>query len=305
MKAVGRLQNFLALSLGQALTVELMQKLAGRVIPDYDLHRQSGFPPQIPIPQRDAAQVIARDMVRKGQLLRFAEVLIEVERNGIMGRPLALRFLPRLIDEIQSLGFVFKAEYGQFVEGGQGARTRGWGVLQEGATYEFSFLRMDIAGSTELVRKYPRSEVLRAYGDMKKLLSGIVERRDGRIWHWEGDGGIAAFLFGAKNVQAVLAGMEMLMELFMYNLLHCSFAGDLHVRLAVHTGPCQFLANFKEIRSDTLHRLEALEGRYAAPDSLILSPGVHSDLGSKLACFFKPVASAERDRLYQYCMGWE
>ncbi len=305
MKAVGRLQNFLAQSLGQSLTVELMQKLAGRVISNYDLHHQSGFPPQIPIPQRDAAQVIARDMLRKGQLLRFTEVLIEVERNGIMGRSVALRFLPRLIDEIEGLGFVFKEEYGQFVEGGEGARTRGWGVLQEGSTYEFSFLRMDIAGNTELVRKYPRTEVLRAYGDMRKLLSAIVERRDGRIWLWEGDGGIAAFLFGAKNVQAVLAGMEMLLELFMYNLLRCTFAGDLHVRLAVHTGPCQFLDNFKEIRSDTLHRLETLEGRYAATDSLILSPGVYSDLGSKLARFFNPVASADRERLYQYNMGWE
>jgi class 3 adenylate cyclase len=305
LKSVGRLQNFLAQSLGQSLTVELMEKLAERVIPGYDLHRQSGFPQQIPIPQRDAAQVIARDMVRRGLVLRFAEVLIEVEHNGIMGRAVAMRFLPRLIDELESLGFVYKEEYGQFVEGGKDGRTRGWGVLQEGSTYEFSFLRLDVAGNSELVRKYPKSEILRAYGDLRKRLSAIVERRDGRIWHWEGDGGIAAFLFGAKNVQAALAGMEMLLELFMYNLLRCTFAGDLHVRLAVHTGPCQFLGNFKEIRSDTLHRLEALEGRHAAPDSLILSPGVYSDLGSKLACFFNPVASAGRQTLYQYSLGWE
>jgi len=140
---------------------------------------------------------------------------------------------------------------------------------------------------------------------LRKLLSAIVERRDGRIWHWEGDGGIAAFLFGAKNVQASLAGMEMLLELFMYNLLHSAFAADLHVRLAVHTGPCQFLGNFKEIRSDTLRRLETLESRYAATDSLILSPGVYSDLGTKLESFFRPVAAADRQMLYQYSLSWE
>jgi class 3 adenylate cyclase len=305
MKAVGRLQNFLAQCLAQSLTVELMERLAERIIPDYDLHRQSGFPRQIPIPQRDAAQVLARDMVRRGHVRRFVEVLIEVERDGIMGRSVSMRSLPRLIDEIESLGFVYKEEYGQFVEGGKGARTRGWGVLQEGSTYEFSFLRMDIAGNTELVRKYPKSEVLRAYADLRRLLSAIVERRDGRIWHWEGDGGIAAFLFGAKNVQAALAGMEMLLEMFMYNLLRCTFAGDLHVRLAVHTGPCQFLGNFKDIRSDTLRRLETLEGQHAAPDSLILSPGVYSDLGTKLERFFHPVAAADRQALYQYSLGWE
>jgi class 3 adenylate cyclase len=305
VKVSGRLQNFLAQSLAQSLTVELMEKLAGRVIPDYDLHRQSGFPPQIPIPQRDAAQLIARDVVRLGQLRRFTEALIEVERDGLMGRSVTMRFLPRLIDEIESLGFVFKQEYGQFVEGGEGARTKGWGVLQEGSTYEFSFLRMDIAGNSKLVRKYPKSEVLRAFADLRRLLSAIVERRDGRIWHWEGDGGIGAFLFGTKNVQAALAGMEMLLELFMYNLTQCSLAGDLHVRLAVHTGPCQFLTNYKDIRSDTLRRLETLEGQYAAPDSLILSPGVYSDLGTKLEWFFRPVAATDRHTLYQYSLGWE
>jgi len=303
VKVPGRLQNFLTQALGQSLTVELMEKLAGRVIPNYDLHRQTGFPPQIPVPQRDAAQVIVRDMARQGQLLRFTEVLIEVERDGIMGRSVAVRFLPRLISEIGALGFVYKEEYGQFVEGGEKGRTRGWGVLQEGWTYEFSFLRMDIAGNSRLVRKYPKAEVLKAYADLRELLAGIVERRDGRIWHWEGDGGIAAFLFGAKNVQAVLAGMEMLLEMFMYNLFRCTFSGDLHVRLAVHTGPCAFLGNFKEIRSDTLRRLETLESRCAAPDSLIVSPGVYSDMGTKLETFFRPVS--EHNSLYQYTLGWE
>ena len=305
VKIGAHLQTFLVRSLAQSLTTELMEQLAGRILPDYDLHRQSGFPPQLPIPQRDAAQLIVRDMVRKGQLRRFVEALIEVERNGIMGRAVAMRFLPRVIDEIESLGFIYKEEYGQFVEGGKGAKTRGWGVLQEGSTYEFSFLRMDIAGNTKLVRKYPKAEVLRAYADLRGLLAGIVEARDGRIWHWEGDGGIAAFLFGAKNVQAVLSGMEMLLELFMYNLFRCTFAGDLHIRLAVHTGPCQYLANFKEIRSDTLRRLETMEGRFAATDSLILSPGVFSDMGTKLERFFRPVEASERSTLHQYSLGWE
>jgi hypothetical protein len=305
VKIGAHLQTFLVRSLAQSLTTELMEQLAGRILPDYDLHRQSGFPPQLPIPQRDAAQLIVRDMVRKGQLRRFVEALIEVERNGVMGRAVTMRFLPRVIDEIESLGFIYKEEYGQFVEGGKGAKTRGWGVLQEGSTYEFSFLRMDIAGNTQLVRKYPKAEVLRAYADLRGLLAAIAERRDGRIWHWEGDGGIAAFLFGTKNVQAVLSGMEMLLELFMYNLFRCTFAGALHVRLAVHTGPCQFLANFKEIRSDTLRRLETMEGRFAATDSLILSPGVFSDMGTKLESFFRPVEASERSTLYQYSLGWE
>jgi hypothetical protein len=38
-----------------------------------------------------------------------------------------------------------------------------------------------------------------------------VYRRNGRVWRWEGDGGVLAFLFGDKNVQAALAGIAELL----------------------------------------------------------------------------------------------
>jgi len=303
LRVGARLQNYLLQARAQAMPVELMERLAARTIPDYDLYRQSGFPPNIPIPQRDAARQVVDDIVRLGHLHRFAETLIEVDRNGIMGRAVSIRQLPRILTELEAMGFVFKHEYGQFVEGKR--RTRGWGVLQEGQIYEFSFLRMDIAGNTQLVRKYPKTEVLKVYADLRGLFAAIVERREGRLWHWEGDGGVAAFFFGAKNVQACLSGMELLLELFMYNLLRKPLGGDLHVRLAVHTGPCPFQDDFKQIRSDTLRRLEVIESQLAAKDSLMISPGVHSDLGSKLAFFFQPVGAAKRHALYQYRLEWE
>jgi hypothetical protein len=305
VKVSARLSNYLVQALAQSMTVDLMEQLAIRVLPDYDLHRRSGFPPNIPIPQRDAALQVVSDIVRHGQLRRFAEVLIDVDRNGVMGRTVSIHPLSKIILEIEKLGFVFKEEYGLFMEGVPALRTKSWGVLREGQVYEFSFLRMDIAGNSRLVRKYPKPEVLKAYGDLRSQFAGIVERREGRLWQWEGDGGIAAFYFGAKNVQAALAGMETLLELFMYNLLHRPFSGDLHLRLAVHTGPCTYLKSFEEIRSDTLRRLELIESQFAATDSLMISPGVYSDMGTKLESFFRPVQISKRNFLYQYRLEWE
>jgi hypothetical protein len=232
-------------------------------------------------------------------------VLIDVDRNGIMGRGMSIRLLPKIIAEIEKSGLVYREEYGLFMESVPALRTKSWGVLQEGKVYEFSFLRIDIADSTWLVRKYSKPEVLKAYGDLRSLFGGIVERREGRVWRWEGDGGIAAFYFGAKNVQATLAGMEMLLELCLYNLSHHPFAGNLHLRLAVHTGPCTYLDHFEEIRSDTLRRLELIESQFTAADSLTISPGVYSDMGTKLESFFRPVQIGKRNFLYQYRLGWE
>lgn len=305
MRVSTKLRDYLVQALTESLTVELMEKLAARALPDYDLHRASGFPPNMPIPQQDAAAMIGADIIRAGQLRRFTEVLIDVDRNGIMGRTVSIRLLPKIIAEIEKQGFVFKEEYGLFMESVPAMRTKSWGVLREGQVYELSFLRMDIADSSQLVRKYSKAVVLKAYGDLRTLFGGIVERREGRVWRWEGDAGIAAFCFGAKNVQAALAGMEMLLELFLYNLSHHPFAENLHLRLAVHTGPCAYLDTFEEIRSDTLRRLELIESQFTAADSLTISPGVYSDMGTKLESFFRPVQVSKRDVLYQYQLGWE
>jgi hypothetical protein len=305
VKVSAKLKNYLVQALAQSMTVELMQKLAIRVLPDYNLRHQSGFPPSIPVPQGDAARQVISDFVRQGRLLNFVEVLIDVDRNGVMGRAVPIRQLPKIIAEIENLGFVLKEEYGLFMEGIPALRTRSWGVLREGQIYEFSFLRMDIAGSSKLVRKYPKSEVLKAYGDLRSRFARIVERREGRVWHWEGDGGIAAFYFGAKNVQAVLAGMEMLLELFIYNLYHPPLSGDLHLRLAVHTGSSPYLSDFEQVRSDTLRRLEQIESQFTTVDSLMISPGVYSDMGTKLESFFEPVQVSRRHFLYKYQLGWE
>jgi hypothetical protein len=116
---------------------------------------------------------------------------------------------------------------------------------------------------------------------------------------------VAAFFYKNKNVQAALSGMEMLLELFTYNLFQCPFSKPLQLRLAVHTGPCPFYQNFERVRSDTLRRLEVIESQFAENDSLLITPGVYSDMGNKLESFFKPLRVSQHNLLYQYKLRWE
>lgn len=305
MRVPPRLQSYIAQALAQSMTVELMEKLAARVIPGYDLYERSGFPPNIPVPQASAAEQIAMDMAREGYVRRFTEVLIEVTHDGVMGRRVPVRLLPQIIKELKDLGYEYKDQYGIFVEAGQAGKTRGWGIMRPESVYDLSFLRMDIAGNTDLVRRHSKPLVAQVYDEIRQVFTSMVEKREGRLWQWEGDGGTAAFYFGAKNVQATLAGMEVLQELFMYNLLRCPFSRPVHVRMAVHTGPCQYLEDFKTIRSDTLRRLEAIESQFAEADSLVISPGVYSDMGNKLDSFFEPIRVSRHNLLYKYKLNWE
>jgi class 3 adenylate cyclase len=300
-----RLQTYLTRSLAQSVEVAVMEKLAAAVIPGYDLYERSGFPHNIPIPQVDAARQITLDVVREGYLKRFTELLIEVDRDGLMGRSVSIRLLPQIMKELETLGYVFKKEYGLFVEADGRRKTRGWGVLREAATYDLSFLAMDIVGNTQLVRKYSKSRVLKAYSDVRQVFTTIVNRREGRVWNWAGDGGVAAFYLGNKNIQAALAGMEALLELFVYNLLTPPFPEPLRVRLAVHAGPCQFFERHEGFRSDTLRRLEVIESQHTDPDTLVISSRVYADLGNKLGQFFLPRRISRHQSLYRYRLGWE
>jgi hypothetical protein len=305
VKISPRLQNYISQSLSQSMEVTLMERLAARVIGGYDLYERTGFPANIPIPQVDAARQIASDLARSGNIHRFAELLVEVDRAGVMGRPVSIRLLPQIVKELEVLGYRFKEDQGIFMEAGARGKTKGWGVLIEGQIHELSFLRIDTVGNTALVRTYSKRLVVQVYNEVRRLFAGIVENRDGRLWQWEGDGGIAAFYYGNKNIQAVLSGMEMLLELFMYNLFHCPFSKALQIRLAVHTGPCPFYENFERTRSDTLRRLEVIESEFAENDSLVITPGVYSDMGNKLNRFFKPLRVSRHNLLYQYKPRWE
>ena len=184
-------------ALSQSLNVHMMEKIAQRILPSYDLHKRSGFPENIPIPQQNAARQITRDMKQLGLFLKFVEVLIEVDQNGVMGRQISIRFLSQILKEVEALHYEYNNEYGLFIEDAT-KKTKGWGILQNGKSYEFTFIRIDIVRNSELVRKYPEMTVRKTYNDLKRLFKGIIEKRNGRVWDWEGDGGLGAFYLPIK-----------------------------------------------------------------------------------------------------------
>jgi class 3 adenylate cyclase len=292
-------------ALSQAMPVELMQSIARMIIPNYDIYERSGFPSSIHMPRVDAARHILKDFASEGLLVKFVETLVHVSSEGYMGKPVRMPMLPRIISQVEELGFRYSGEEGMFVEAGVSAHTMGWGTLREGRTYEFALLRMDIVGNSEMVRRYTREQIAAAYAVVRDLATGRVEKRGGRIWGWEGDGCLAAFYFQDKTIQATLCGMDLVHELFVFNLLGRRLPEPVLVRLAVHAGPCRFEKSVKESGGDTIRRAELLESRFTPPGCLTVSPGVFTDLGSKLAPLFAPIPGPDASSVYQYALGWE
>jgi hypothetical protein len=305
VKVYARFVSLFINALSQSMPVDQMQRVTRRVIPNYDIYERSGFPSAIPIPRADAARHILKDLTSEGLLIKYIEALIDITSNGSMGRDVRIALLPRIIAEIEEQGFHYSPEKGIFVEAESGKRTMGWGTLAEGRTYEFALLRIDIVGNTELVRRYTHEQVSAAYATVRDLVTRLVEKREGRIWSWEGDGALAAFYFLDKTIQATLCGMEITHDLFMYNLLGRALPEPILARLAVHAGPCRFMRSAKESGGDTIRRVELQESQYTTPGCLTVSPGIFTDLGSKLSPLFLPIPGPENGSVYRYSLECE
>jgi Na+/H+-translocating membrane pyrophosphatase len=58
--------------------------------------------------------------------------------------------------------------------------------------------------NSKFVRKYTADRIQKTYTDLKDIVDIAIERRNGRVWIWEGVGGLVAFYFSGKNLLAVV-----------------------------------------------------------------------------------------------------
>lgn len=300
-------QKLIALTvkaLTQSMTTKVMVSLVRQLIPNYDLFERTGIRRSVAIPNVTAAKQIVRDIVEKESFLDFVLLLIKTKDSGYMGRRYAIPYLRPLINGVIDLGFIYDSVNDMFVENSKLRSTRNWGTLKQGQTYSFAFLRLDVVGNSELVRHCDEEKVKDCYGDLREIVNLAVSKRNGRMWGWDGDGGLAAFFYGKKNQSAVLAGMEILHELFLYNHLRNPLTYPLQVRVAAHNGPFEYSSNPEDLkRSDVVKQVEEIEHDYTAPGSMTISEVVRVMLDHLLMNQFSQTRHRGGRDFYSYKMN--
>jgi len=294
-------------AIGGSLDVRIMEDIARRLLDRYyDLHERTGFRTSIPVPKGDAARQVVNDIRAGGKFLDFANLLLQMQDQGLAGRTYAIPHLRELVRGIHDLGFDYDQEARMFVEDPRVRKTPNWGVLSEGEPYVFTFVRLDVVGNSILVRRHPRPAVEQAYAYLAGLAQRCVERHNGRVWSWEGDGGLAAFLFSNKNTLATLAAIAIIHELFFYNHLTSRLEFPLEVRVAVHNGVAEYTGNVEDIRkNETIKRTIQIEDKYTKPNTVTVSSTVYTTLEPRIANQLLPVRAIGAGGCYSYQMRWE
>jgi class 3 adenylate cyclase len=305
MKVSERLQGLAVRALSESMDVHTMTAVARRLFDNYDLYHRTGFPQNLPIPNRNAASQIVGDIRENGRFLDFITLLIEFHETGLKGRKYRIPYLREIVKEMMKEGLIYDEATKLFFEDPRLRKTKNWGVLREQMEYLFTFLRLDIVGNTNVVRRNDEEVVQKTYRDLRDIAQGIVERRNGRIWNWEGDGGLAAFTFSNKDNHAALSVMEIMNELYLYNLIRCRLRDPLSVRIAVHSGPCEYRERFEEIHSDTIRAVSELESKCTKPNTATFSGMVYRSLNPLIVELLAPITDDPENICYRYELEWE
>ncbi len=294
-------------SLTESMNVDTMTILAQKLMPHYDLHARTGFPATIPIPNREAARQIVTDIRDKNLFPQFVNLLMEIHYEGLRGRIYPVAYLRDLVNGIQDQGFIYDTENRMFVEDSRFRKTRNWGVLREGEEYVFTFLRLDIVGSSSLVRQYPNDVIQATYSDLRTIVQKAIDARNGRIWNWEGDSGLVSFHFLNKNLLATLSAIEILHELFIYNQIDCRLEKPLLVRMAVHSGSCEYTHNTEELmKNETIKKSIEIESNYTNPNTVTISNIVYPMLDPLiLGALLQPIRVDHKTVYHNYELRWE
>jgi class 3 adenylate cyclase len=305
MRASGWLMHLAKRALAESMDVRSMIHLARRLIQNYDIYKESGFSPNISMPNKDVADQIVRDMKANDLMLDLVIMLIEIHETGLGGRKYRVPYLSEMVNEIKKTGLIYDRESKMFLEDPKIRKTRNWGVLREKQEYIFTFLSVDIVGNSVLVRQNPDEVIQKTYLALRRIVQAAVEKRNGRFWNWEGDGGLVAFYFYNKSVQAVMSAMEILHELYIYNQVYCELNKPLKVRIAVHNGPCEYMHSIEDLKSDTIKKLLDMEARYTKPDSVSISRSVLHMLNQTITHQFDPVNYGANTISYNYKLNLE
>ncbi len=291
----------------ESMDVNLMTHVAKDIIDSYDLFARTGFRESMVVPQRDAARQIVQDMVKSGKFFYFLALLIQLHTTGYKGRIYPIKYIKDIVTMIKAeLGYIYDNENNFFVEDPSVRRTRNWGAFLDGEEYALSFLRIDIVENSQLVRKYPENHIQATYRDLRTIVEKSIEKRNGRIWNWEGDGGLVAFYFANKNLLAALSGMEIINELFIYNLLRCRLPEPIKVRVAVHSGLCMYTQNIDDLlKDDSIKETVMIESKHTKPNSMTISNAVSSKLDASLLKGFKTITRDGGARFHSYSIQLE
>lgn len=284
---ISRLKRLIIEDLTRTFDTRGLQLLVRNIDRDFDIHKMTGISETLSVSKKDAANIIVDYFFKAKKPLLLLDLFIQVSKYGFKGESICFNNLKQIYKEMDECGYKYDEKIKKVIIKSNQQETRSdWGYLQEGSTYNFCFVSVDICGNSKLVRKYDRAAISDTYSNYNKMVLKSVDCRKGRIWHWEGDGGLLVFHLGDFVNDALMASIEILSFIKIFNVTANFLGEDLRIRIGINAGNAEYKKDVSSITSDSIEYTKLIEKKHTEPMTISVSKHTISHVGSVLRKYF-------------------
>ncbi len=273
--------------LTQSLTSDQISRLAQDIDPGFDLSRLSGFDATIRIPASVAARCVLDFFPTDKERLHFIAQTLRLEGQGVGGGIISLKGTDRLLNVLEKESWILDRNSRRFVRDQSGGATDDWGYMLAGEEYRLSFASIDIVDSTTLAEQERRENIEYTLREFQNYVRRYTELWNGRLWHWQGDGGTAVFVDASGVRQAVIAVTAILLNLPVFNIRRSTMNGEIRVRIGMHYGTAVFQEDVREIFSNDMRQAQRIEKEAALTNGIAVSGSIMALLDREISVFFE------------------
>lgn len=163
---------------------------------------------------------------------------------------------------------------------------------------EFSFLKLDVAGHSKMLADNPRVKVAETLDKLEAYVDEAASRGGGRLWTWQGDGGLAAFLGDDSSANALECGLRIVNNLESFNRSQNSTGHKVAVRIAIHRGAANYRPDTGRIHSEDLNFVSHMEDEFAFPNDVCISDDAYRELDELDRRQFKETGVFQQKTVY-------
>lgn len=254
----------------------------------YDAHKLAGLGTTISISPMGAAKRLVHECAQNRKLETLVVTLIQLDGSYLNDKIVKVRNLENLLYNQTQYGIIYDYKRRKFVTVTQEKDLMpNWGMLRDNKEYLFTVGSVDIVRNSALVTKHGSSVMGAVYKRLLEFLRGILIPYDGRLWSWQGDGGLIAFAPDQDVNLSVACCMNILLTLPLFNLRHENLIkDDIVLRVGLDRGPICFLNDTGKMVSETINYATHLEKGGTDAWGISLSEEIHRDLTPKMKRIF-------------------
>ncbi len=286
--------------ISNSVDTRMLGKIIRKFDPHFDFSKITGISDKMVLQSGDAANISVDYYFNTENFNKYITEVINANYFGVDGYETPIYNITGLLYELFKLGYIYDKSLRKIILTDRNNSLLNWGILDEGEEYSFCFASIDIVENSRIVRQNKGINISETYKAFHDLLKIKVIKRDGRIWTWEGDGGLIAFYGEDAINMAVFAVLDFFLDIPFYNAVYNKLSNEIRFRAAIHPGKAIFRNNINLIQSKAIERVKEYEKNYAIPANLVISRLAMQSINPSLQSFFKPIDNIEDSSIYYF-----